>query len=105
MRRERSKDDSIHHEEIIWATLSNKWKISVLMNLSDGPFRFNQLQRCLNGISDKVLAAVLKELENDGLVKKTAYEGSVPKVEYCLTEKGTALLPIIQRLVDWWQKY
>lgn len=105
MRNARNNDEAIHYEELIWATLSNKWKISILLNLSKGPVRFNQLQRCLRGISDKVLAAALKELEQDGLVKKEVFEELVLRVEYSLTEKGAALLPIIQRLVDWWQKY
>ena len=105
MRNGRNKDEAIQYEELIWATLSNKWKISILLNLSKGSVRFNQLQRCLRGISDKVLAAALKELEQDGLVKKEIFEESVLRVEYSLTEKGAALLPIIQRLVDWCQKY
>ncbi len=105
MRNGRNKDEAIHYEELIWATLSNKWKISILLNLAKGPVRFNQLQRRLHGISDKVLAAALKELERDGLVKKEFFEELILRSEYSLTEKGTALLPIIQRLVDWWQKY
>ncbi|MCI8474255.1 MAG: helix-turn-helix transcriptional regulator [Oscillospiraceae bacterium] len=105
MQNRKNKDESLHYEELIWGTLSNKWKISILLNLSKGAIRFNQLQRCLRGISDKVLASTLKELERDGLVKKEIFEGVILHSEYSLTEKGKALLPIIQRLVDWWKKY
>ena len=104
MHSKRDKSESIYYEEKIWAALSNKWKISILLNLARGSNRFNQLQRDLYGISDKVLAATLKELEQDDLVYRVVYEEKVMKVEYNLTEKGSALLPIIQRLVEWWQK-
>ena len=104
MRNRRDKNESIYYEEQIWAALSSKWKISILLNLSKGPNRFNQLQRDLYGISDKVLAATLKELEQAELVDKVVYKEAILRVEYNLTEKGAALLPIIQRLVEWWQK-
>lgn len=105
MRNRKNKDEALHYEELIWGTLSNKWKISILLNLSRGTIGFNQLQRRLRGISDKVLASTLRELERDGLVKKELFEETVLRSEYSLTEKGQALMPIIQRLVDWWQKY
>ena len=101
----KEKDEALHHEELIWRTLSNKWKISMLLNLSRGTIGFNQLQRRLRGISDKVLASTLRELEQDGLVKKELFEETILRSEYSLTEKGQALMPIIQQLVVWWQKY
>lgn len=99
------KKENLKYEEMIWSTLSNKWKISLLIRLSQNTTRFNQLQRDLSGISDKMLASNLKELEQDGLVKRTEYQEIVLRVEYSLTEKGEALMPIIQRLVQWWKNY
>lgn len=98
-------EENLKYEELIWATLSNKWKISILMRLSDKVTRFNQLRRELVGISDKILAGNLKDLEANGLVSRTEYEELVLRVEYSLTEKGEALIPIINRLVQWWNNY
>lgn len=82
-----------------------KWKALLLCHLYDGPKRFLELQRIVNGISQKVLNENLKELENDELVTKVIYAEIPPKVEYYLTDKGKELTKILKELELWSNKY
>lgn len=75
--------------------IGNKWTPLILRDLSKGRFRFGELQRSLVGISPKTLSERLKRLEEWGLVDRTCFAEVPPRVEYTLTAKGTALLPVI----------
>jgi DNA-binding HxlR family transcriptional regulator len=82
--------------------IGNKWSVLVLMILEDaGVLRFNELCACIGTISQKMLAVTLKNLEADGLVKRTVYPQVPPKVEYELTVRGKSLLPHLHGLVNW----
>lgn len=80
------------------ALIGGKWKLLILRNLKDRPWRFNELQRDLEGISQRVLTDSLKQMIDDGLVYRRDY-GEMPlRVEYGLTELGKEMLPIIDAL-------
>jgi DNA-binding HxlR family transcriptional regulator len=82
--------------------LKGRWKLQVLFNLfGSNVRRFSQLEESLGGVSQKVLAQQLRELERDGLVRRAAYAQMPPKVEYSLTEWGQALCPALDALLKW----
>lgn len=82
-------------------TLAGKWKVMMVWHLSFGTLRFAELRDLLPGISEKVLAEQLRELEADGIVRRTVTPVSPPKVEYSLTPAGEELIPIMQSMCDW----
>ena len=82
--------------------ISGKHKMVILYCLMEfEPVRFNELKRYLKKISDKTLSMNLKELEEDGLVKRTEYPQIPPKVEYTLTERGISLMRVLDQLCVW----
>ena len=82
--------------------ISGKHKMVILYCLMEfETVRFNELKRYLKKVSDKTLSANLKELENDGLVKRTEYPQVPPKVEYTLTERGGSLMKVLDQLCIW----
>jgi DNA-binding HxlR family transcriptional regulator len=91
----------ICHLDLAMSFISSKWKSVILCHINCKPRRFLELQRSLNGISQKVLNEKLKELEEDGLISKTIYPEVPPKVEFRLTEMGEKLLPILMELEEW----
>ena len=80
--------------------IGGKWKLLIIRNLRNRAWRFNELQRDLDGISQKVLTDSLRQMIEDGLVYRKDYKQNPPKVEYGLTELGKELLPIIDALSD-----
>lgn len=85
--------------------VGGKWKLLIIRNLRVRPWRFNELQRDLEGISQKVLTDSLRQLTDDGLVLRYDYREMPPKVEYRLTELGEAMLPVIDALADFGKYY
>jgi DNA-binding HxlR family transcriptional regulator len=75
-----------------------KWTALLVHDLSEGPRRFSELERSCRGISPRTLAERLRVLEQEGIVARHSYPESPPRVEYELTEKGVALLPIIDAM-------
>jgi DNA-binding HxlR family transcriptional regulator len=75
-----------------------KWTALLVHDLSEGPRRFSELERSCHGISPRTLAERLRALETDGIVARHSYAESPPRVEYELTDKGEALLPIIDAM-------
>jgi DNA-binding HxlR family transcriptional regulator len=75
-----------------------KWTALLVHDLSEGPRRFSELERSCSGISPRTLAERLRVLEQEGLIERRAYDEHPPRVEYELTEKGEALLPIIEEM-------
>ena len=78
--------------------ISGKWTLLVIRDLADGSRRFCQLERSLDGISPRTLSLRLRALEDEGIVERHSYAESPPRVEYELTAKGDALLPIIEEM-------
>lgn len=82
--------------------IMGKWKpIILLVLMSEGVMRFNELKRSIPDITQKMLTQQLRELENDKLVHREVYAQVPPKVEYSLTEDGKELKPILSALHDW----
>lgn len=87
------------------ALIGGKWKLLILRNLRVRPWRFNELQRDLEGISQKVLTDSLRQLMEDGLVYRHDYQELPPRVEYGLTALGRELLPVMDALADFGNHY
>ena len=85
--------------------IGGKWKLLIIRNLKERPWRFNELQRDIEGISQKVLTDSLRQMIDDGLVYRHDYQEIPPKVEYGLTELGKEMLPIIDVLADFGNYY
>ena len=85
--------------------IGGKWKLMILRNLKSRPWRFNELQRDLDGISQKVLTDSLRQMIDDGLAYRHDYRQMPPRVEYGLTELGKQMLPIIDALEDFGNYY
>lgn len=83
----------------------NKWKIYVIQQLIERPFGFNELQRAIPGISQKVLSSNLKEMEAAGLVTRTVIPQTPIRTEYALSDLGESLLPVIDSMVAWGSSY
>lgn len=81
--------------------IGNKWKLLIIRNLLQRPWRFNELQKSIDGISQKVLTENLRAMEKDGLIVRTVYDELPPRVEYSLSELGESMKPIIQSLESW----
>ena len=81
--------------------IGDRWTVLVIGTLEDGPLRFSQLARRVDGVSQKMLTQTLRALEADGLVRRTVYLEVPPRVEYELTELGRSLLEPLHALVSW----
>ena len=78
--------------------IGSKWKILIIRDLRNRPWRFNELQRSLDGISQKVLTDSLRQMADDGLIIRKDYKTNPPRVEYSLSDIGKELLPIIDSM-------
>ena len=79
-----------------------KWKPRIICVLAEkGRLRYSELRREMTDITDAVLAAALKELMNDDIIHRRQYDEIPPRVEYCLTEKGKSVVPILQSICRW----
>ncbi|WP_231579627.1 helix-turn-helix domain-containing protein [Dermacoccus sp. PE3] len=83
------------------ARIANKWTAMIVIALSGGPLRFGQVRQAVDGISGKVLADTLRELERDGLLTRTSYDEMPPRVEYELTPLGRTLREPLTALGQW----
>lgn len=85
--------------------IGNKWKLLIIRNLLVRPWRFNELQKSLEGISQKVLTDSLRSMEKDGIVTRTVYPEVPPRVEYALSELGKSMRPILDSMEQWGSRY
>ena len=85
--------------------VGGKWKLLIIRNLRMRSWRFNELQRDLEGISQKVLTDSLRQMMDDGLVYRHDYQEMPPRFDYSLTELGEKLLPIMDALADFGNYY
>lgn len=85
--------------------IGSKWKLLIIRNLLARPWRFNELQRNLDGISQKVLTDSLRSMEADGIITRTVYPEVPPRVEYALSELGESMRPILDSMKAWGENY
>jgi DNA-binding HxlR family transcriptional regulator len=87
------------------AKIANKWTAMIIIALSGGPLRFGELREAVDGISGKVLADTLRDLERDGIVDRTAYDEMPPRVEYAVTALGQTLRVPLTALGHWAEQH
>ena len=85
--------------------IGNKWKLLIMRNLLARPWRFNELHKDLDGISQKVLTNSLRSMEADGIITRTVYAEVPPRVEYALSELGETMRPILDAMEAWGTNY
>ncbi len=85
--------------------IGNKWKLLILRNLFSRPYRFNELRKSLNGISQKVLTENLRKMAADGIIMRIEFDEKVFHTEYKLTDLGESMRPIIKALENWGSEY
>ena len=85
--------------------IGSKWKLLIMRNLLLRPWRFNELQRSLEGISQKVLTDSLRSMEADGIITRTVYPEVPSRVEYALSDLGETMRPIISAMEQWGKAY
>ncbi len=81
--------------------IGGSWKVRILNELFTGNKRFNELKKCVNGITQKMLTQQLRDLESQGIINRTVYAVVPPKVEYSLTDLGMSLKPILDAIHEW----
>ena len=99
----RSKEDILPECPVATTVslIGSKWKLLIMRNLLGRQWRFNELQKSIDGISQKALTEALRSMEADGIVIRKAYPEVPPRVEYSLTELGESMRPIIKSLESW----
>ncbi|MEX3950679.1 winged helix-turn-helix transcriptional regulator [Paraburkholderia sp. EG287B] len=85
----------------VLSRIGDKWSMLVVMQLADGPRRFNELKRAIGGISQRMLTLTLRGLERDGMVMRTVFPTVPPRVDYSLTELGQSLKAPVEALGIW----
>lgn len=111
-KRKENSTNSVNEKQIMECELAyavckiaGRWKILILAKLENGKLRFSQLRDQINGITERMLTLQLRELEKEGLVKRTVYPEVPPRVEYELTEISKELIPIWRKLEDWGSRH
>ncbi|OEU88652.1 hypothetical protein DB35_17630 [Streptomyces abyssalis] len=108
MRRARERVEEMAdycNTEVFLSIVGGKWKLLILMYLLQGTKRFGELRRALSTITHRMLTRQLRELEDDGLIRRTSYPEVPPRVEYSLTATGQSLEPLIRQLDAWGHRY
>jgi DNA-binding HxlR family transcriptional regulator len=85
--------------------VAGKWTLLMLRDLAEGPRRFSELQRSLKGISPRTLSVRLRALDEEGIIARREFAEMPPRVEYRLTEKGRALVPIVDAMRDYGREW
>jgi len=85
--------------------IGKRWKIIILRELLTGTMRFGELKGAVKGISQKVLTTNLRQMEEDGLVKREVYNEVPPRVDYTLTDVGYSLASVLDSMADWGEGY
>ena len=103
----RSKEDILPECPVATTVslIGSKWKLLIMRNLLRRPWRFNELQKSIDGISQKALTEALRSMEADGIVMRKAFPEVPPRVEYSLTELGESMRPIILSMEIWGRDY
>jgi len=81
--------------------VAGRWKPAILCRLASGTLRYGELKKSIEGISERMLAAQLRELEQDGIVRRLVYAEVPPRVEYVMTALGHSMMPMLNAMSDW----
>ena len=84
--------------------IGDKWKVLILRDLLPGTKRFGELKKSIGSVSQKVLTAQLRDMEESGLINRKVYAEVPPRVEYSITPKGRSLEPILELMCEWGEK-
>ena len=87
------------------SVIGSKWKLLIIRNLLERPWRFNELKKSLDAISQKVLTDSLRTMEDDGIITRTVYPEVPPRVEYSLSKLGESMRPILDAMKQWGTEY
>lgn len=87
------------------SVIGGRWKPAILFNLLKGTMRYNELRKSIDGVSERMLVAQLRELEVDGLVKRIIYPEVPPRVEYMLTDMGRDTAPMLRHMSAWGNRH
>lgn len=85
--------------------ISDRWKVLIIRDLLEGTKRFGELKKSIGSVSQKVLTANLRSMEESGLINRKVYPEVPPRVEYSLTDIGYSLKPILDAMVEWGTDY
>ncbi|BDF72995.1 transcriptional regulator [Oscillospiraceae bacterium] len=85
--------------------IGDRWKVLILRDLMEGTRRFGELKKSLGGITQKVLTANLRQMEDTGLLTRKVYAEVPPRVEYTLTDTGYSLRPVLDAIAAWGAEY
>ena len=85
--------------------IGDKWKVLILRDLMPGTKRFGELKKSIGSVSQKVLTAQLRDMEQNGLVHREVFAEVPPRVEYSLTELGRSLKPILDAMWNWGEEF
>ena len=85
--------------------IGDKWKVLILRDLMPGTKRFRELKKSIGSVSQKVLTAQLRDMEQNGLVHREVFAEVPPRVEYSLTELGRSLKPILDAMWNWGEEF
>lgn len=85
--------------------IGNKWTALILRDLAAGPLRFGALEKSVGHINPRTLSQRLDDLEQHGIISRQACSATKNRLEYCLTDKGRDLLPVLQQMAAWGAKH
>jgi DNA-binding HxlR family transcriptional regulator len=91
--------------DAVFRVVGGRWKPRLLWQLLPGPCRYGELRRAIRGVSERMLARQLQQLEAHGLVARTVYPTVPPSVEYALTDRARSLAPVLQQLAAWAEQH
>ena len=91
--------------ETTLSLISDRWKVLIIRDLLVGTKRFGELRKSVGNVSQKVLTANLRSMEEDGLLTRKVYAEVPPRVEYTLTETGMSLKPVLDAMQSWGEEY
>lgn len=91
--------------ETTLSLIGDKWKVLILRDLLPGTKRFGELKKSIGGVTQKVLTAQLRDMEDKGLLTRKVYAEVPPRVEYTLTATGYSLRPVLDAMTAWGQAY
>lgn len=85
--------------------ISDRWKVLIIRDLSEGTKRFGELKKSIGNVSQKVLTSNLRSMEESGLLTRKVYAEVPPRVEYTLTDTGYSLKPVLDAMLKWGSQY